>query len=321
MLSNYAVYNEQIQTSAMEILSQNVEVFNESSRGAIMLTGDFIKGDFIQEAYWKNIDSALRDVDAYAALAAAPVTDLEQGEIVGVKKDAGFGPVRLSEHEVKRLGESPEDVIENIASGFANAVLKYQLNTGIAAAVGAFAQNADSFNDLSATAGISQSGLNSSHAKFGDASQRIVADVITGTAFHELVAKGLANGERLFEAGNVTIQSILGKVLVVTDSPALFEAGIPNKTKSLSLTSGGIMIEDAADFTFNLDRSNGQTKIVTTWQADLSFVVKLKGYEWDKVTGGKSPTDAEIATGTNWIRSYDDVKNTAGVLGVYDADQ
>jgi hypothetical protein len=54
-------------------------------------------------------------------------------------------------------------------------------------------------------------------------------------------------------------------------------------------------------------------------QVDYSFGLGLKGYSWDQTNGGKSPTDAELATGTNWDKVVTSDKHTAGVLAVGDA--
>ena len=116
-----------------------------------------------------------------------------------------------------------------------------------------------------------------------------------------LVALGLANGEQLFLAGNVTIVDILGKAVVITDAPALTDAApTPDQDLVLGLVAGGLMVESNNDTLTNIETTNGNERIETTFQADYSFNVKLKGYAWDIANGGSSPTDAEIATGSTW---------------------
>jgi hypothetical protein len=44
--------------------------------------------------------------------------------------------------------------------------------------------------------------------------------------------------------------------------------------------------------------------------------VACKGYQWDIANGGKSPTSAELATGSNWDQYVTDVKHTAGVIAI-----
>lgn len=40
----------------------------------------------------------------------------------------------------------------------------------------------------------------------------------------------------------------------------------------------------------------------------------------DIANGGKSPTDAELATGSNWDQVATSIKDTAGVLTIGNAD-
>ena len=112
-----------------------------------------------------------------------------------------------------------------------------------------------------------------------------------------------------------------GRPVVVTDAPALYEAGTPNKQKVLGLVESAAIVHDAGDVISNIETSNGQTRIETTMQVDYTFGLGLKGYTWDETNGGKSPTDAELATGTNWDQVATSVKHTAGVIAVGDAAQ
>ena len=91
-----------------------------------------------------------------------------------------------------------------------------------------------------------------------------------------------------------------GKRVVVTDAPALRETGTGADAKVLSLVQGGVTVYDGSDLITNIETSNGNQRITTTMQADYAFGVAVKGFQWDTGNGGKSPTDAEIATGSNW---------------------
>ena len=142
--------------------------------------------------------------------------------------------------------------------------------------------------------------INNAHALFGDASQRLVAQVMTGAMYHKLVGQNLANAERLFQFSGVQVVDILGKAVIITDAPALYEAGTPNKQKVLSLADGAAVVMDGSDLITNIETSNGKERIETTMQADYTFGLGLKGYTWDTANGGKSPTNAELSTGTNW---------------------
>lgn len=317
-LSNMQVYNTEIQTNTIELVDQMIQNISSATRGGIQLTSIGYEGDFAKEAFWQNLSSARRRVDRYAANGAQAATALTQAEMVGVKVAGGFGPVLLEPSQLTWLQRNPDEAIEAISRYFAESLVQDQLNTGVSAAVAAIENQAALINDVSATGSISQTVLNGSHAKFGDMSQSLVADVMTGDVYHRLVGQGITNSNELFKADNITIVDILGKAVLVSDIPALYEAGAPNKDKVLSLTAGGLLVSDNNDLVTNMQTDNGKERIETTWQADYSFEVKLKGYAWDITNGGKSPDDSEVATGTNWDKVTLD-KHTAGTLAIGDA--
>lgn len=319
-LSNMQVYNDEIVGTTIELLGQKTDVFNAASGGAIVLSSAAWKGDFSKESFFNQIASARRRVDRYAAIAVQAPTALTQGEHVGVKVAGGFGPVLFEPSQMTWLNEDPASAIRAISEGFSDALLQDQLNTAIASAVAAVSGQAALVNDVSATAGLTLNALNNSHAKFGDQSQLLVADVMTGAAWHKLVDKALTNSSQLFASGNVMVVDILGKRYVISDIPALYEAGSPNKSKVLSVTASGIIVDNTSDIIANMDTSNGSTRIQTTWQADYSFGLKLKGYSWDVTNGGKSPLDAELATASNWDKAVAENKHTLGTLAIVDAD-
>lgn len=298
-LSNMQVYNTEIQTSTIELVDQMVASIAAASRGAILLTSVRNQGDYAKEAFWQNLSAARRRVDRYAANAAQAATSLTQGEKVTVKVAGGFGPVLLEPSQLSWLQSDPASAIAAISRYFAEAMIQDQLNSGIAASIAAIQNVAGLVNDVGATK-ITQTGINGSHALFGDHSQMLVADVMTGSVYHKLVAQGLASTNNLFEAGNVTIVDILGKAAVITDAPALLQTGAPDQDLVLSLCAGGVEVSDNSDLITNMETTNNKQRIETTWQADYSFNIGLKGYAWDIVNGGKSPDDATIATGANW---------------------
>lgn len=323
--ANMVIYNEQIRLRTIELIGQMLPVFNQASANTIILSSEGFMGDFSRESFATTLAGAQRRVDRNAANSSAASTPYAEDELVGVKVAGGFGPILFEPAQMTYLQSNPEEAINNIAAGFADALLADQLNTAVGCAVAAVENQATLVNDVSAlTAGagaLTQSVLNGSHAKFGDMSQLIRADVMTGAAYHKLLEKGLENGERLFESTNVTVQSILGKVFVVSDIPALTVSGTPNKSKVLSLVDRGIIVDNTSDIITNMDTTNGNQRIETTWQADYTFGTKLKGYAWDIANGGASPEDAELFTGTNWDLKMASTKHTAGTLAIADIDQ
>lgn len=319
-LSQMQVFNDYVMPATIVSLDQQIDKFNAASAGAIVLSSEGMTGDFMRESFFASLASARRRVDRYSANSAVTPVDLTELTGSKVKVAGGFGPVRYEPSQMTWLERPTQQGIQAAASAFAELLVQDQLNAAIASAVAATENNAAVTNDVSASAGMTYGAINGAHAKFGDASSQIVANVMTGAVAHKLVGDNLTNGTRLFEAGNVTVLDILGKAIVVTDAPALYEAGTPNKSKVLGLVSGGVVVANASDIITNVETTNGNARIETSFQADYSFSLGLKGYGWDETNGGKSPTDAELATGTNWDKYAEFDKMTAGVIAVADAD-
>ena len=318
-LSNMKVFNEYLKRTTIETLAQDVEKFNASSAGAIRLTTQGIDGDFLQESFWAGLHGAQRRVDRYAANGAQASTPLAQKQYDSVKIAGGFGPILWEPSQLSWIQKNPEEALEVISRNLSEAIMADQLNTAISALAAAIGNQPNATNDVSATAGVTYVAINNAHALFGDASQRLVAQVMTGAMYHKLVGQNLANAERLFQFSGVQVVDILGKAVIITDAPALYEAGTPNKQKVLSLADGAAVVMDGSDLITNIETSNGKERIETTMQADYTFGLGLKGYTWDTANGGKSPTNAELSTGTNWDLVANSIKASAGVLTIGDA--
>lgn len=319
-LSQMQVFNEYVMPATIETLGQMVDKFNAASNGAIRLTTAGFDGDFLQESFFAAIHSAQRRVDRYAAQGAASATDLTQLKHSTVKIAGGFGPIRFEPSQLTWLNKPTAEGIEVASRNFAEALMRDQLNTAIAALVAAIANQADATNDITAgtNAVVTYNTINDAHAKFGDRSMDIVANVMTGSMYHKLIGQNLTNSTRLFVAQGVNVVDILGKAVVVTDAPSLVVSGSPGADRVLGLVAGAATVSDGGDIISNIETSNGQTRIETTMQVDYTFALGLKGYAWDEANGGKSPTDAELATGSNWDKVATDIKNTAGVIAIGD---
>lgn len=322
-LSDMEVFNTYFMPATIETLAQMVEKFNAASNGAIRLTTDGFDGDFLQTSFYAGLSAARRRVDRYADNDPVSPVDLTQIKHSTVKIAGGFGPVRYEPSQMTWLRKPTAEGIEVASRFFAESLLQDQLNTSIAALTAAIGnQGATATVDVSTGGSAKQVdyvAVNSSHALFGDHSTQLVAQVMDGVQYHNFIGQNLANSQSLFQAGNVRVVDILGRPAIVTDAPALFTpaaGGDPATRRVLSLTSGAATVHDARDLISNISTSNGKQRIETTLQMDYSFGLGLRGYAWDEVNGGKSPTDAEIATGTNWDMVMDSVKHTAGVMAV-----
>lgn len=316
-LSNMQVFNDYLMPATLVTLAQEIDKFNAASGGAIVLSSEGMTGDFMRDSFFASLASANRRVNRYGAnnaQAATPLTELQGSK---VKVAGGFGPVSYEPSQMTWLQRPTQQGIAAASGAFAQLLVQDQLNTAIAALVAAIGNNAALVNDVSGTAGINYVGLNGAHAKFGDMSAQIVANVMDGATYHAFIGANLTNAQTLFKHDTVQVVDVLGKRLVVTDAPALFEAGTPNKSKVLGLVRGAATVAGASDVIANVQTTNGKERIETTFQADYSFSLGLKGYSWDEVNGGKSPMDAALGTGANWDKVAEFDKMTAGVMAIF----
>lgn len=319
-LNQMVVFNKYFMPATIETLAQMVNKFNAASGGTIRLTTEGFEGDFLQESFYAAIHSARRRVDRYATNADQAATDLTQQKHTSVKVAGGFGPVRYEPSQMTWLEKPTAEGIEVASRNFAEALLQDQLNTAIAALVAAISnQGAATTVDVSAAGPVTYAAVNNSHALFGDHSGLLVAQVMDGATYHGFIGQNIANAQQLFQAGNVRVIDILGKISVITDAPALFTAAAgedPALRRVLSLVAGAATVTDSRDIISNIQTTNGKQRIETTLQIDYTFGLGLKGYTWDETNGGKSPTDAELATGSNWDKVVTSIKHTAGTLAV-----
>lgn len=319
-LTQMQVFNKYVMPATIETLAQLVEKFNASSNGAIRLTTEGFNGDFFQESFFAAVHSAQRRVDRYAANSAQAATDLSQLKHSAVKVAGGFGPIRYEPAQMTWLEKPTAEGIEVASRNFAEAMLQDQLNTAILALVAALSTSTTTKNDVTGASPdktVTYSAINAAHALFGDASGSLVAQVMTGAMYHRLINKNLTNDERLFVSTNVNVVDILGKAVIVTDAPALTAYASPNYLdKVLSLAEGAATVFDGGDVVSNIETTNGKQRIETTMQVDYTFGLSLKGYTWDEGNGGKSPTNSDLSTGSNWDKVATSVKHTAGVITI-----
>lgn len=317
-LTNMQVFIDNARELVFEKLGQQIEKFNGASNNTIRLSSDGFSGDFFERSFYNSLISAKRRVDRYATNNAVSATALSQSKAQSVKVAGGFGPIIFEPSQMAWINSNPAEALNVISNSMTEAILADQLNTAVGALVGAISNQASAKNDVSATSGVTQIALNNTDALFGDSSSLLVARVMRGSTYHKLIGQNLTNANTLFDSGSVQVVDILGKPVIVTDAPALYVAGTPNKELVLTLASGAITIGGTSDLITNIDTTNGKERIETTFQADYTFTMEMLGYSWDVTNGGKSPSDAEIATGSNWDLFVTDIKHSAGVITIGD---
>lgn len=316
-LSDLAVYSEYAYSTMTELVAQEVEKFNAASQGTIVLSPGANQGDYSDIAKWKKISGLVRRRNAYGSGA---VSAKEMVNIVDtmVKVAAGTPPVNINPSQFLWIQKSPQEAGIVLGEQLAGDLLADMLNTAVLAGFAALIQTTavkyDATGDTPAT--LTAAAMQKAAAKFGDRAQDIQAWITHSLPYNNFIANNLAmTNNALFTYGTVAVRSdVQGRPIIITDTPSLIVTGSPDRYHLLGLVAGAIQVEQNNDFIANESTVNGDENIKRTWQAEWSYNVGVKGYQWDKTNGGKSPTDAALGTSTNWDKYVTSDKDGAGVV-------
>lgn len=313
-LSDLAVFSEYTYEAMSEVLAQQVELFNAASGGTLLLRSAAHEGDYSDVAFWAKIQGLVRRRNAYGSGAVAE-KNLEHLIDTMVKIAAGTPPVRIDPSQFEWIQRNQEEGGAVYGQQLAKDTLADMLNTALMAYVAALTGETDVYKDVSANPTTFKTLLGGAQM-FGDASNNLVSWVMHSKTLFDIYGVALDNTNGLFNFGTVNVrQDGFGRPLIITDSPSLIATTPdPDEYFVAGLTRGAVRVDMNGDFVQNTETKNGDENIIRTIQSEWSYNVGIKGYSWDKATGGKSPNDAAIATANNWDRYATSHKDTAGVL-------
>lgn len=320
------IYQRQMQGAFIETIQQNVDAFNEASRGALRFETREMRGQYDQEAFFDEVSSIARRDPSAESSSSATATKLTQDEFIGVKLNRRNGPYEWNISSAKLAGFDPERF--SIAVGEQTAVATPQ--EMIDRALGALEAKLDGVAALSvdrqasSPATLRTTDLVSALKKFGDKAGRITCWVMHSAPFYDLVAEQLASsasvlatlpwGASIFEGMPVT----LNRPVVVIDSASLISyadesTGEPVYS-TLGLTSGAAEIAmSEAPLAVAEGPITGSDNLFIRWQAEYSYNLKLRGCAYNTGTGA-NPTNANVANASNWTTKVADNKLLPGVI-------
>jgi len=307
------VFSDFLYGAATEELAQQVELFNAASANTLVLRTKANVGDYSHDISYGLISSLMRRRNAYGTGAVGPVS-IGQLDQIGVKVAGGTAPVLFEPQQFAWIQRSPHEAGVVIGAQVARGILADQVNTALKAAVAACTQAA-----THKVAALTAPGLAGAvSGVFGDRAQDVKAWFVHSVGLNAFQQSLMSSTSfaLAFSFGGVNVYTDgFGRRFVVTDCPSLYDTtGSPHVTRALGVTENGIIVEDNGDYDSVIQELTGNENIQRQFQAEYTFNLKLKGYQWDTTNGGKSPTDAAIGTQTNWDQIATSVKDTAGLL-------
>ena len=315
-LTNFSVFSEYMYNSATETIAQQVELFNTASRNTITLRSGSSDGDYSYDTMFAQVANMVSNRNAYGTGTFSPVA-LEQLQTASVKIGGRTELMEFSPSDFDWINQDPEQAGTAFGEQVAKGLLQYMLNSALAATSAALSGVAAL--DYDGTAAVaSLNSLQSAAGLFGDRASAVAAWIMHSKSKTDIIGAAITNANDLFEFGTVRITTDAeGRPLIVTDSPALIDidaggAGI-HHYHQLGLVTGAIMLQDNQNYRLheNSDVTAENTKYFM--KAEFDFNLGIKGFTWDTVTGVKSPSDAQLATQTNWDQTATEVKDLCGV--------
>ena len=317
LVSDMKIYESQFQSGLTETLTQNVEAFNASSNGALVLRSAQVKGNFEQAAFLTTVASLITRQDITSDSALTP-TKMAQNENVAVKLHRKSA-TDLTQKAAAMAGISFDELVFAHGEQFAKAMTVDMLNAALLAARVALANQADVTNDVTGatTKTITHKNLLQTLAKFGDASDKVVAWVMHSQQFFDLGVQSITDNITPVADGiirRVDVQG-LGRPILVTDSPSLVAvADTPDSFFVLGLQAGAVDVNQSEAVNTVLDNVTGLEQLVVRRQSEYAFNLGVRGFKWDMANGGANPTDGTLGTATNWDKVATDKKDLAGVV-------
>lgn len=306
--------NEVVHATATEMIMQNVEAFTAGTNGAITLGSQMISGDMLSSSMLAEISSliARRDIAADTAATVKTVSSRDENTI---KIYWGTGAIEFKAVDAKRYGTDAGAFSAAIGEQIGKGIITYALNAGISA-VRASIQTQAGLITGDGIASITPALLNTSLKPFGDAQDSIVAFVMNGATYNDLVGAAIASTSSSVAYGAIYegVTGTLGRPVFVTDASGLaMTVAAEDGTAVLGLTVDAISIIESEVRDFMSEMVSGGENIKYRIQAEGSYALNVKGYSW-KSASGTNPTIAAVGTAANWEKKATDVKSTAGVI-------
>lgn len=309
----------------IEQVAQNIAAL-ERLGGIFSLRDQRVKGNYVRKVIRRRpADTVSRrqsgTVTALTDIAAAASSD------TAVKVKRTWGPVANTKDAWNEMLADSGGSIEALAQDYGRVAADDQrqdwLNTGIRAAVAALDAQAANKYTVPTSGALSTSAMIAAAALFGDAFMtRVVAILGHSKPFYDLIGDQVVT---LKTTGISDLALVEGsprtmmKPYIMTDSPALkittgTGTAATSTYRTLFLVEGAVELYNARPLDVEIDTITGLGNLIVRIQGEYDFTVGVKGFQWDETNGGANPTDAAIATGTNWDKTATSFKDLAGVI-------
>lgn len=311
------LYDAQLQAGMYEGVAQALEVFNAASNGTILTSSLSHPGNYSKEAVFGMISGLVSRRNPLSTSTATAVKPA-QIELIGVKTKGIIGPIEITLDSLRAIEKPIDEFSFILGQQIGQAKVQDMINMAVAAVEAALqGQTALNYSALAlSTKTIKTAYLVNAMAKMGDRGQQIAAWVMHSKQYFDLV--GAQIGENLTGMSDRIVYgasaATLGRPVVISDIPALINDVASTDTyQVLGLVPAAVSIEESEQSAMVSEIVSGQKNLISRTQGEYAMTLKVKGMAWNVSGGGAAPSDAAIATDTNWTKVATSIKDLPGV--------
>jgi hypothetical protein len=327
------IYPELVHGGIVETLVQETGLFNAGSRNAIRLVTNRQRGDYSQESFWGLISNLVSRRDPNSSSGATSLV-VPKAELISIKVNRKVGPIDQTLDSFRKLGQG--DQLEALSfllgTQIAKAMLVDQLDSALRAVTAAISGQSGLVRDISiggspaAGRTLTTTDLVDALAKMGDAANRITCWVMHSKQYFDLVKYQINPANNGDPVANTVVMAAspltLNRPVLVTDSAALQYADTdasPITTTNYfvaGLVQDSVVVEDSEDELMYSDVITGLENIVVRLQGEFAYNLGVKGFKFNLGSSPMAinPTNAQLASSSNWTKAMTSNKDLAGVL-------
>lgn len=306
------VFESTVYNVGKDLLNENVEIFNEHSNGAIVLSAQSIQGDFAQSLDVTLGKDLIKSRNPYIQ---QDLTDKHFSRTADniVKLGMGLNPISWTNAEFNWVKQNPSLAGVKIGRAMAQQSMQRMAEFAIGSLATCLNGNAKIKHEVAKDSTISHIDFVQAISPMGDQFNSIDLYVIHSKTYFELVNTTFANAENLWDFGNFTVmRTALGHKFLITDNKGLLKED--KQIYSLGLKKGSALVGTEQDFAQATVSITGKENLGYRYQAEWTSALKIANRRYKTNTDLNGLTYAAVTTAANWETISDDPKDETGVI-------
>lgn len=315
--SSTDVFEQTIYTIVQQLLTENCEIFNANSNGAIRMSHSSILGEFERMMNLRaGSANSVKPRNPYSE-DAVQSRRFERVEDNIIKTLWYFDPYKWTGTEFNMVKQNVDEATGIIARKWAQDLLKVNAQYSLAALHTVISGDNRLVKTVPSNGLITHAALVDGLRAMGDQYGDIELFVMSSKHYFDLLQTTFANAERLFQFGNVAIhQTATGQRFLITDVEGLVDS-TGKKHSALGLKRGAITISTGENYDSVLEKKGSEQNIFWTMQAQCDGSMNIMNHRFKNpksIYASNGTLDlAKITSLANWEKVDDNVKLQPGV--------